>query len=131
MAYKNNNNQKRKKKILSFLLQRESTKMCPHKQILSCRKSKVKRDRNALNGNKGDQSVKEARQSTSAVWSCVRGGDEKRECVAVNTRTKRDGVCLSERGLISRCEPGSSRCFAPTAGPALFTVDKQVGDGMK
>lgn len=73
---------------------------------------------------------KKAQQSASAVLSCVRA-DENWECVAVNTQTKRDRVCLSERLPITSREPGSSRCLAPTAGPVLLTVDKQVGDGMR
>lgn len=59
-----------------------------------------------------------------------RGADETRECVAVNTWTERDGVCLSEHLPITSREPGSSRCLAPTAGPVLLTVDKQVVVGM-
>lgn len=59
-----------------------------------------------------------------------RGADETRECIAVNTWTERDSVCLSEHLLITSREPGSSRCLAPTAGAVLLTVDKQVGVGM-
>lgn len=39
-------------------------------------------------------------------------------------------LCLSERLPTSSREPGSGRCLAPTAGPALLTVDKQVGPGV-
>lgn len=70
--------------------------------------------------------------------SALRKQDETRECAAVNTwtRTRRRSFlvfsqsCLSERLPTSSREPGSGRCLAPTAGPALLTVDKQVGPGV-
>lgn len=84
-----------------------------------------------LNPGEGKQSVnKSTAEHQCSAGLCKRGADETRECVAVNTWTKRDSVCLSEHLTITSREPGSSRCLAPTAGPVLLTVDKQVVVGM-
>lgn len=84
-----------------------------------------------LNPSEEEQSVDKStaeRQHSAGLRKSV--GDEKRECGTVNTWTERDSVCLSEHLPIASREPGNSRCLAPTAGPVLLTVDKQVGVGM-
>lgn len=72
-----------------------------------------------------------ALQSANAVLGCVREQQMKSGNALLSTPgPKRDRVCLSEHLPITSREPGSSRCLAPTAGPALLTVDKQVGVGI-